>query len=156
MEAYNLELFTPKPADCKTKEEWKVIENTSRKTSKRAILQFALLAGIVLATVFMLIYNQVAITEVANKITGINKEFAALQSDQTRIEMQIENKMSIKKIEEYATEQLGLVKLENHQIKYVDITKEDKIEVASPKLDKNIQTGFLSFFQKFKEYIGNN
>lgn len=156
MEAYNLELFAPKQINYEVKEKLKVIENTSEKTSKRMVFQFVVLAGVVLATVFMLIYNQVAITEAANKITGLNKELAALQSDQTRIEMQIENKMSIKKIEEYATEQLGLVKLENYQIKYVDITKEDKIEIASPKLDNDLQKGFLSVFQKFKEYIAGN
>ncbi|MBQ8435697.1 MAG: hypothetical protein IJX24_06795, partial [Oscillospiraceae bacterium] len=64
---------------------------------------------------------------------------------------ELEGKMTLKNVEEYAEKVLGLQKLDNSQINYVETQTDDIIEI--PDEDKNLFTKIIEKFNGFVEYI---
>ena len=59
--------------------------------------------------------------------------------------------MTLKNVEEYAVKVLGLQKLNNSQIKYVETQTDDVVEI--PEEEKNIFVKVKDKFDKLVEYI---
>ena len=67
------------------------------------------------------------LTETVNEISVAVKELEVLQSENVRLNMELEAMVSLKNIEEYATEQLGLSKLEKYQVSYVTLDEGERV-----------------------------
>ena len=66
--------------------------------------------------------------------------------------MQVESKMSLAHVEEYAQNTLGLVKVDNQQVEYVSLNQENKVYVA--KNDSPAKGILGTIGSKIKEYLG--
>ena len=84
-----------------------------------------------------------AITTTSTQIADIEDEIVLLQSEKSYLEFTLESRMTLDQIESYAENQLGMVKMDASQKKYVELENENKIVVnQSPvkeKLDEAIQ-----------------
>lgn len=100
----------------KTKAEIRSEEVRSYKVSAKvvavALILFAMLAAV--------LYGENMKNQLTHEIAGIEKKLDIANSENTRLNMQLNALVSIDKIEQYATEQLGMVKLNKYQIAYVN------------------------------------
>lgn len=91
-----------------------------------AVLRTFLLFSLVIGTITALLYSHVQLTEVTAQIGSAQKELNVLKSEHTRLESDLESRISIRNIEEYASGQLGLAKMEKYQIEYINLSGGDK------------------------------
>lgn len=99
-----------------------------------------------LALLFAVIYGKVEVTAIYNEISSETKNVEMLQSENVRMKAELDARMSLKSVEEYAENTLGLAKLDKSQINYVQIQSENVVEI--PETEKD-------FFVKVKETFSN-
>ena len=76
------------------------------------------------------IYSRVEISETQNAIADCNEQLEMLDSESVRIEMEPENKVSYENLEEQA-QALGMKKKSKTQVKYIDSSGEDSVQILS-------------------------
>ncbi|MBR3954030.1 MAG: hypothetical protein IKJ63_00980 [Clostridia bacterium] len=115
----------------------KIVEPNARQTVKQqerlsAKKVFAVLFCCVMMFGFiaMFINNSVKSTELMNSINEMEINIANAQSENVRLSSSIDSMFSIAKVENYATNVLGMTKMENYQIQYVDLSSEDQVLFA--------------------------
>ena len=103
------------------------------------IISIAALFTLIIAVVA----TNAAITTTSTQIADIEDEIVLLQSEKSYLEFTLESRMTLDQIESYAENQLGMVKMDASQKKYVELENENKIVVnQSPvkeKLDEAMQ-----------------
>lgn len=87
----------------------------------------AILLLIICVSAAMLI-SRVQLAETINTVNEANEQYKELQAEGVRLNLQLEGTVSLKNAEDYATNQLGMSKLESGQIEYVTLTQGNKIE----------------------------
>jgi cell division protein FtsL len=88
---------------------------------------------VLLTLIGFLVYSQVRLDELTRQLTDIQNKTTVVQSDNTRLESELSSKISLDKVEDYAENTLGMVKVENYQIQYVDLSGQDKVVVSGNK-----------------------
>lgn len=111
----------------KTKEE---IKNEKRTVAVR--LTRTIVAGVVLSALcFLNIYGYCSCDAADRKYNDLSEKYEMVQSDNTRLSMELNSMVSLEQIEKVAVEDLGLVKLSAGDIEYVKIAKGNKVIVSS-------------------------
>lgn len=154
-EAYDLSLFEQRAK--KERVQLKKLPSVKKQPRLQVAAMLAgrfLVALLVGAIISVGIYNRAILTETVDNITHANDDLAKLQSEQTRLAMELDEKVSIKNIEEYATNQLGLSRMDKYQTTYIALAGNDQIAEQvkteeKPKLSLNIN----DLFYKLVEYI---
>ena len=111
-------------------------------SGKRGAALKVFIAGILALLMFSVIINSyVQLTEVYSSISEANAELNTLRSE-------LEGKASISNIKDYAEQHLGLQKLDQSQIQYIDIQTEDTVEI-----DGEEQNIFVRLKHKFEDIV---
>lgn len=97
------------------------------------------------------IYGKVQVNEVFTQIADANQKYDMVLNEQKRMQSQMESKATIKNVEEYAEQVLGLQKLDQSQIEYIQLQKDDII--AIPEQDKNLFVKIKDKFVSLLEYL---
>ena len=116
----------------------KKIEQAKRR--KRTPLKLTvgfLFSADVVAVVGMIIYSQVQLTELNQKISEAQETLENSQSEYTQMQMNVDAKYTTSIIEEYAQDKLGMTKANSSQKEFVDLSSGDKAKVIE-KEDKSI------------------
>jgi hypothetical protein len=71
--------------------------------------------------------------ELLNEITQVENDIEIAEGENVRLNAEINSKISTDKIDNYAVDVLGMVKAENYQIYYVDLSEEDEIVLSGDK-----------------------
>lgn len=132
----------PKPSASQVKREMHMTALQSAKILAVSLLLLTMLSA--------LLYGRFKVDELDREISNINTQITAAQSENVRLNMQIDSVISLKNVEDYAQTKLGMVKMENHQIEYIDLSGEDKVVLSGTKTLKADNASFLS---KVMEYI---
>ena len=74
------------------------------------------------------IYLRVRVTEVTGEISRCEEKLEQAISENTSLEMELENRVSLKNLEQSA-QALGMQKAERYQVRYIDVLDGDKTEV---------------------------
>lgn len=135
--AYDLSRFEDRPRAVVFE---KVQTKKENKKAELSIKKLLLVGVVIVAITFVMIYNRVMLTELTDEIAQANKTLNALQGENTLLEMEIAQKMSLDNIEEYATTQLNMGKVEQYQIENISLTQNDEITV----MKDDSQTNFFS------------
>ncbi|MCH5321623.1 MAG: septum formation initiator family protein [Eubacterium sp.] len=120
--------YTPEP-----KKELKVRENGKRK-SKNQLLQeqrigfgrtvtIITAAVLVLAMFFGVLYTYAIKNELNYEISRLETQLAVAQSENTRINSELNALVSVSMIDKYAVEELGMSKMQSYQISYIDVSQ---------------------------------
>ena len=149
-QAFDFARFEPAPAGQaipKKKEKLREIPHLVEKPQKnkaeiiaemnetrRQTLKVLSVLIVLLSFVGMLIYSRVRLDEVTIKTNDLRQELSMAESENVRMSMELNSKVTLDKVEKYATEQLGMVKLESYQIKYVDISEGNKTILSGNKV----------------------
>jgi cell division protein FtsL len=97
----------------------------TRKNRTFAIFTTFLVVAMVCSTIFM----RVQVTEVESQLTAANKELSDLTNEQTRLEMELERKISFSNVEA-AAKALGMQKKDKNQVNYIHTGAESWAEVV--------------------------
>lgn len=130
--AYDFNLFLPKE-NKRAQADSKVIPVRANK--KRAARRAAsivsghvtavVVTAFVLFSLFAAIYMRARITEISRDISTVKSEITVLETEKTRLYVELENKISYKNIEE-AAQTLGMRKMDNSQVVYIRLNDTNK------------------------------
>lgn len=92
----------------------------------------------VLAAVFGSLYLRAEISSIKSQVNDVNKEIVALESEVTRLDVEIGRKISLSNLEEAARE-LGMQKCEKSQVTYIMTNEIDTAENSGGKLTAEVE-----------------
>jgi hypothetical protein len=127
------------------------ISMKSNSNQKGMAVKGFLLAVCSLLLLSCFIYAKVEVNEVYNEISVAKKNNELLQSENVRMQSELEAKMSMKNVEDYAENILGLEKLDKSQIVYMEVQSDSVIEVTPE--EKSIFVTIRDKFNDILEYI---
>lgn len=123
----------------------------ARRARERAGLNpnLVLLALIIGALAVSVVMSSVSLSEKTYEASGLKDELSTLSSEATVLETRQDERFSLAAVEAYAVDELGMIKLSNEQLRYVDISNPDKVEVigTAENPDKPL---YLAILEKLK------
>ncbi len=130
--AYDFNLFLPKD-NKKAQADSKVIpvHGNKKRAARRAAGAVSGHITAVVVTVFVIfmlfaaIYLRARITEISRDISTVKSKITVLETEKTRLYVELENKISYKNIEE-AAQTLGMRKMDNSQVVYIRLNDTNK------------------------------
>ncbi|MBQ8921930.1 MAG: hypothetical protein IJ060_07195 [Oscillospiraceae bacterium] len=114
--------------------------NPNRITAGSAVM-FGLLTTVLIGLV---IYGRVQTNEAYTEIAQLQAEYDDLVAQNVSMKSEMEGKMTVKNIEDYAQNVLGLMPLNQSQIEYIQLQTEDEVVITQPK---------ESFFVKVNDFL---
>ncbi len=101
-----------------------------------------------------LLYSHIALNEVSNDLLAAKKELSSLEGEAGSMQVSIESKNQMDEIERIATEELGMIKIENYQIQTINLLTDDTVEIIKdePK-DSSWWDGIVAEFNILLEYL---
>jgi cell division protein FtsL len=116
-------------------------------------LKLVILCTLVCTLLCVMIYEKVQISGLCSEQTQLQSELTELQDGNQSLESELAQKTSMTKVEEYARNELGLIKLEKSQIEYVELNSEAEATVLETK-DRSVFVRIKNWFVSMLEYIG--
>lgn len=122
---------------------------------RRALtLPRVLFAVTVVSLCMMLLYHQMHLTRLTKEISEKTAALEELQSEYVSLKTRQEQALSIGYVEEYAQNQLGMVKIDPSQIKYIEITNPEMTEVSNAGTTLgDAVAGLMRSFTAVLEYL---
>lgn len=109
----------------------------------------------VFAVVSFMLYSMARLTELNQKISAAQNALNRQVTENNRLQADLEAKMSMRNIEEYATQKLGMTPMDKSQVTYVDLSDgEDKIELPEDAPKRTLLDDISLAVTDLKEYIG--
>ena len=127
-------------------------KNEMRATALRAAKVLAV-AAVLLSLFAALLYSKLRVDELDRQIAKAESNLTAAQAETVRLNMQLDSTITLEKVDDYAQNVLGMVKAENHQIEYIDLSGQDKVTVSGGKTSSSDSKDSKSFITKLLEYI---
>lgn len=121
--------------------------NPNRITTGGA-MTLGILTGVLIGTV---IYGRVQTNEIYTKIAALQTEYDDLVARNVSMKSEMEGKMTVKNIEEYAEDVLGLMPLNQSQIEYIQIRTEDEVVISEP--EDNFFVTINDYFVSIWEFL---
>ena len=152
--AYGNYKYYHRPAERKPAEKPAPVPEITMKLTppkRGSVFKVLLVSTIGLLVLFSVIYGRVERDKMYRYISNANAQYESVRSENVRLQSELESKMTLKNIEEYAVSILGLQKLDNSQIEYVQTQTDDVVEI--PEEEKNIFVKIKDKFDGFVEYI---
>ena len=118
----------------KTKKQLRV---EARRARWKAI-QVLAVASVLFSVLVFQIYSQVRVDELDREISAVNAEISVIESDNTRLNMKLDANISLEKVDDYARNVLGMVKVDNYQVNYVNLSAGDAVEVSGGKVHTSL------------------
>lgn len=116
-----------------TNKKLRVRENEQRKSKKQLLqeqkINFGRVATIVIVSVLMLamffgvLSTYAKKNELNHEIANLQSDLAIAQSENTRINSELNALVSVSMIDQYAVEELGMTKMQSNQIRYIDVSE---------------------------------
>lgn len=130
----------------------------------RAPFPFAALITVTIFTVILLsvLYTFAQNYELSGEISALEAQRDAILAEEEALVLQLEERDDIRVIEDIAVNQIGMVKNDLVENRFVSVSGGNRVELAQPETDEeekneNIFSGMLSAigenFEKIKEYI---
>lgn len=126
-----------------------------QKAAFRQVVKVFSVSALVLLLFAVRLYGGAQLDEERHTYTELQAQLTAAESENTRLEMELQSRVSLDRVEEYATSVLGMVKQGSYQIEYVDLSEADGVVVAGGEsADDSSDSSSQSFIDKIKAYLG--
>lgn len=133
---------TAKKMDTKTK---------LRKQAKNNNLKIMLYIGTIFVILFAVSYRNALIAQKYSEIKKLKSSLSEVEKENKQLEVNIESKTNLGAIEEKASKELGLKKLGDSQVVYVNIEKQDYVESSEDEVKiPEEENWFESLINKIK------
>ena len=84
------------------------------------------------------------------EVIELKSELEEINTLNAQLKYSAENSVNLSEIEKYATENLGMQKLQNYQIEYINLEKEDLLtnegSIENDSIISNIISNVIEFF----------
>ncbi len=101
-----------------------------------------------------LLYSHIALNNVSDQLIRAKNELTALEGEAGALQVSIDTKNQMGEIERIATEELGMVKIENYQIQTINLLTDDTIEIVKDEPKNNSWwDGVVAEFNILLEYL---
>ena len=121
--------------------------NRSRISTAGAVT-LGILTGVLIGTV---IYGRVQTNEIYTEIASLQAEYDDLVARNISMRSEMEGKLTVKNIEEYAEKTLGLMPLNQSQIEYIQLQTEDEVTITEP--EDNFFVSINDYLVSIWEYL---
>lgn len=140
--AYDLSLFEPRQREEKKDNIIELPKKQPEQSSREKghpvfVLATLFFTALIAGTVGLMIKNQVELAELTEEIHIVSKQLSENESIYTQLRMRVESQTTLKMVEEYAHDKLGMHKLEPYQIEYISLSQGDKAEIGETKQDED-------------------
>lgn len=108
-----------------------VRQQTAADTKRAIKVMFISIA--ILMFMAVAIYSRVQLDEINREIKSVEKKIELAESDSIKINNELNAIVSINNVEDYAANELGMVKVQDYQVVYVDLSAEDYVAKANGK-----------------------
>lgn len=116
-------------------------------------LRCLIFAGAAALICLMLLYSKVQVAELHKQIAVCTEEVSDLQGAGQRMKNELDSRMSLRNVEEYATTELGLQKASKGQITYITVDGGSSAVVHEAKQEDMLEK-IRSAFADIAEYLG--
>ncbi len=130
----------PQKVNQKPQVELKIVPKRTaqqEKQQQRIGFRRAVAAVLSCACIFlfiaMFISSSVRSAELSSQITDMQTQIRNAQSENVRLRAEVNGMYSIANVETYAQDVLGMSKMEDYQIRYVDLSESDAVLYAGPQ-----------------------
>lgn len=156
-EAYDFALFEPKRQQEAPQKQNNIIElpkekleqnRRSRLNPVKAVSGFLALA-VMLGIVGTIVYGQVQMTELTEQLNTATKTLDESKSVYTQLKMKSDSQLSLQAVENYATDKLGMKKIEQSQVEPIELSKGDKTQVVKTVENQNWLTSIWKSIVQF-------
>ena len=169
--AYDLRLFEPNTAprraprrEPERRPKPKIVKRPAptaaqlraqQRAAFRQTVKVLSLSALVLVLFAARLYGSARLDEVNHQVADLEDQLSIVTSENTRLNMELKSKVSLERVDEYATNVLDMVKRGSYQIEYVDLSAADGVVVANGEQTGNSaqQENSSSFFEKIKAYL---
>ncbi|MBR4086452.1 MAG: cell division protein FtsL, partial [Clostridia bacterium] len=101
-----------------------------------------------------LLYSHIALNEVSSELLAAKQELTKLEGEAGNLQVSIDSKNSMGEIERIATEELGMVKIENYQIQTINLLTDDTVEIIKDEpTNDSWWDGVVAEFNILLEYL---
>ncbi len=114
-------------------------------------LKISVVSILAVSLFYVVINSYVQLNEVYSDITAASTQLNELRSENVRMQTELEGQASIRNIKEYAEERLGLQKMDQSQIQYIQIQTEDEVIIEEP--EQNIFIKIKRWFVDLIAYL---
>lgn len=131
--------------------ELKIVKPRRKKASPFKGIVVAMSA---IAVCGSILYTHVMINESYNQIANEKKALDAAISEGVRLQSQIDSDMSLKNVEDYAVNELGMQRIDKTQIQYIKIKNDSVIEINNKGKNKGPVLVLKDNAKDLLEYLG--
>lgn len=145
--AYDLSQFAPAERE---RPRVKVVTTKKKNSRNKKAFKVKFVAYMVVLAVLMAgtVYSRFQLTEVKSSINTNTTALTALQSENAYLSYELESMVSLRNAEDYAENELGLVRVDSSQIEYVSLCGGNMIET-----EEKTENPFVSFFNLVIEFL---
>ncbi len=144
--AYDLSQFETKRPEV-VKPKLHVVEKKNMGNPTVAVSTaagYVIACAVIFSIIAMILYTNALINEVGIEVSNQNEIYGELVAQNEKMRTDIEQSMSIREVESFARDSLGMDSIESYQIEYINMTPTDEIEVAkAPEKSGNIISTIL-------------
>ena len=109
---------------------------------------------LVAITAAFILFCQMQLTQLTAEASEQSDLLSELQSENVSLTTKQMNSMNMDEVEQYATDTLGMIKLDNSQIEYVELTNPDLVTVADDSMTlRGLWSALAARFSALVEYI---
>ena len=123
---------------------------------RKAGIRPSLLAciAILAVTSAYILFCQMQLTQITAQLSEQSDKLDELAAENVSLTTKKVNSMNLDEVEEYAANELGMVKIDNSQIEYVELTNPDSVTVADSGISLDtLFAGLARSFSAIVEYI---
>ena len=101
-----------------------------------------------------ILYCQMQLTQLTAEVSKQSDNLSEMQAENVSLTTKKMNSMDMTEVEQHAVNDLGMVKMDNSQIEYVELTRPDAVTVAHSEHSlENVVSGLTEWFSSIVEYI---
>ena len=112
-------------------------ERNATRASSVKIIKALLIVFCLFSVICIPMYLNVKLDETAKEISAVQAQIDIAKSENIRLESTLEGMVSIDKIEDFAENNLGMVKLENYRITYFNSDAGNHVVISGGKSYRN-------------------
>lgn len=116
-------------------------------------MKVAAVIAIGVTVVVMMLYYRAVLTELTLQISSERTKLNEEISEGTRLAAELESKVSLRNVEEYATQKLGMAPLDKSQITYINLNEGDRVELTSESPRQTIADRIQLAISNVQEYL---
>lgn len=153
--AYDLSVYEPKrqPVQGQQGPSIQHKKNPRPVAKRESAFKFFIKAVVCLGILCAVLYGKVETNALFSDIHDLERQLKELKSENITLEAEYQSRTSLKNVEDYAENVLGLKKLDKSQIEYIDMPGQSVIEIVETE-NKNIFIIIRNKLNELREYLG--